>query len=321
MKDPAEFKPSRFAVVGAGPVGCIVAAFLARGGNEVTLCDVVPALLSPALDPGITLEGAENFQQKVTRTCLAIDDLAQYDPEVIFITVKANALPLIASAIEGFYREGMYVISWQNGIDTELELTKAIGKSPVMRAVVNYGCGLVAPGHVRLPFHHPPHYLQELDPKSKGATVAIAAALSGCGLTTESTDQIISMVWRKGVLNACMNPVCAVTGLTMNRAMNDPIVFQTVNALVKECIQVARANEINLGWDFYPNAIEYMRKAGDHKPSMLMDIEATRRTEVDFINGKFVEYGQRAGVETPFNRTMLSLVKGLESGIESKKTR
>jgi 2-dehydropantoate 2-reductase len=154
MKDPAEFKPSRFAVVGAGPVGCIVAAFLARGGYEVTLCDVVPALLSPALEPGITLEGAENFQQKVTRTCLAIDDLAQYDPEVIFITVKANALPLIASAIEGFYREGMYVISWQNGIDTELELTKAIGKSPVMRAVVNYGCGLVAPGHVRLPFHH-----------------------------------------------------------------------------------------------------------------------------------------------------------------------
>ena len=157
MKDPAEFKPSRFAVVGAGPVGCIVAAFLARGGYEVTLCDVVPALLSPALEPGITLEGAENFQQKVTRTCLAIDDLAQYDPEVIFITVKANALPLIASAIEGFYKEGMYVISWQNGIDTELELTKAIGKSPVMRAVVNYGCGLVAPGHVRLPFHHPPH--------------------------------------------------------------------------------------------------------------------------------------------------------------------
>jgi 2-dehydropantoate 2-reductase len=319
MTQPSEFKPTRFAVVGAGPVGCIVAAFLAKGGYEVTLCDVVPALLAPALDPGIRLEGAENLQQKVTRTCLAIDDLAAYDPEVIFITVKANALPLIASAIEGFYKEGMYVISWQNGIDTELELTKALGRSGVMRAVVNYGCGLVGPGHVRLPFHHPPHFIQELDPKSKPATVAIAQALSHCGLTTEDTREIISMVWRKGVLNACMNPVCAVTGLTMNRAMNDPIVFQIVDALVKECIQVARANEINLGWDFYPHAIEYMSKAGDHKPSMLMDIEAGRRTEVDFINGKFVEYGKRAGVSTPFNRTLRSLVKGLESSIESKK--
>jgi 2-dehydropantoate 2-reductase len=319
MPHPSEFKPTRFAVVGAGPVGCIVAAFLARGGYEVTLCDVVPALLAPALDPGIQLEGAETFRQKVARTCPAIDDLAAHAPEVIFITVKANALPLIASAIEGFYRPGMYVISWQNGIDTELELTKVLGRGGVMRAVVNYGCGLVAPGHVRLPFHHPPHFLQELDPQSKGATLGIARALSDCGLTTAATQDIISMVWRKGVLNACMNPVCAVTGLTMNRAMTDPIVFQIVDALVKECIQVARANEINLGWEFYPHAIEYMSKAGDHKPSMLMDIEAGRRTEVDYINGKFVEYGRRAGMETPFNKTLMSLVKGLESSIESRK--
>jgi len=319
MTQPSEFKPTRFAVVGAGPVGCIVAAFLARGGYEVTLCDVVPALLAPALDPGIQLEGAEAFRQKVTRTCPTIDDLAAYHPEVIFITVKANALPLIASAIESFYKEGMYVISWQNGIDTELELTRVLGRGGILRAVVNYGCGLVAPGHVRLPFHHPPHFLQELDPKSKAATVGIARTLSGCGLTTEATQDIISMVWRKGVLNACMNPVCAVTGLTMNRAMTDPIVFQIVNALVKECVQVARANEINLGWDFYPHAIEYMSKAGDHKPSMLMDIEAGRRTEVDYINGKFVEYGLRAGMETPFNKTLMSLVKGLESSIESRR--
>jgi 2-dehydropantoate 2-reductase len=52
---------------------------------------------------------------------------------------------------------------------------------------------------------------------------------------------------------------------------------------------------------------------------MLMDIEASRRTEIDFINGKFVEYGQRVGMDTPFNKTLLSLVKGLESSIESKR--
>jgi 2-dehydropantoate 2-reductase len=95
--------------------------------------------------------------------------------------------------------------------------------------------------------------------------------------------------------------------------MNDPIVFQIVDALVKECINVARANEINLGWDFYPYAMEYMGSAGDHKPSMLMDIEANRRTEIDFINGKFVEYGARTGIETPYNKTLRALVKGLES--------
>ena len=73
------------------------------------------------------------------------------------------------------------------------------------------------------------------------------------------------------------------------QAMTDPIVFPIVDALAKECVKVARANEIELGWNFYSHAIDYMSKAGAHKPSMLMDIEARRRTEVDFINGWKIE--------------------------------
>ncbi|MEE4605620.1 MAG: 2-dehydropantoate 2-reductase [Desulfobacteraceae bacterium] len=313
MNDNCDFDPQSFAVIGAGPVGCIVAAFLAKGGYKVTLCDVVPDLLKPALDPGIIIEGTEDLQQKISKTCTTIDELAEHDPDVIFITVKAHALPLIASAIEGFYHEGMYIVSWQNGIDTELELAKILGKLPVMRAVVNYGCALLGPAHVRMPFHHPPHYIQELDPASRREANVVAETLKDCGLPTDHTDQIVSMVWRKTVMNASMNPVCAATGLTMSRVMNDPIVYQIVDALVKECLTVCRANEISVGWDYYPHAMDYMRNAGDHKPSMLMDIEAGRRTEIDFMNGKFVEYGQQAGIETPYNRTMWALVKGLES--------
>ena len=313
MGEKPAFCPRSFAVIGAGPVGCIVAAFLGKGGYDVTLCDVIPALIEPAINPGILIEGAENLQQSVTRVCTQIDELADHLPDVIVVTVKANVLPLISSAIEGFYQEGMYIVSWQNGIDTELEIAKVLGRKPVMRAVVNYGCGLIKPGHVRMPFHHPPHYLQEMDPDSKPAAIAIAEALSTTGLLTRHTDSIISMVWRKGILNACMNPVCAVTGLTMAQAMGDPIVFQIVDALIKECVNVARANEINLGWDFYPGAIEYMRKAGDHKPSMLMDIENKRRTEIDYMNGKFIAYGAQAGIETPYNIMIRSLVKAIES--------
>lgn len=313
MQTNPNFSPHKFAVVGAGPVGCIVAAFLAKGGYDVTLCDVIPDLIAPATDPGIIIEGAENLQQKVARTCQSVDDLADIEPDVIFITVKANALPLIASAIEPFYKEGMYVISWQNGIDTELEIAKALDRKAVMRAVVNYGCGLLGPAHVTIPFHHPPHYLQELAPESADAAVTIAKILTQCGLGTDHTDQLNSMVWRKGILNACMNPVCAVTGMTMSQAMKDPIVFQLVDNLIKECVKIARANEISLGWNFYPYAIEYMSNAGNHKPSMLMDIENKRRTEVDFINGKFVDYGKQAGMETPYNNTIRILVKGLES--------
>ena len=226
MTEQTQFHPQSFAVIGAGPVGCIVAAFLARGGYPVTLCDVIPELIEPATKRGIIIEGAENFQQTINKSITSIDDLVDDPPDVMIITVKANALPLIASAIEGFHREGIYVVSWQNGIDTELELAKTLGKKSVMRAVVNYGCGLVGPAHVNMPFHHPPHFIQELDAVSAPAAMAIAEAFSRSGLTTEHTDQIVSMVWRKSIMNASMNPVCAVTGLTMAQAMNDPIVFE-----------------------------------------------------------------------------------------------
>ncbi len=313
MTDNPSFAPNTYAVIGAGPEGCILAAFLEQGGHQVVLCDVVAELLEPAKERGIIIEGAENMTQTVSHTCTSVDALPDFKPDVIFVTAKANALPLIASAIEGFHQEGLYVVSWQNGIDTELVLANSLGRASVMRAVVNYGCGLLGPAHVTLPFHHPPHYLQELDPDAQFVAEAIAEALTRSGLTTRHTDNIVAMVWRKGVLNACMNPVCAVTGLTMSQAMNDPIIFNIVDSLVKECVKVARANEIMLGWEYYPNAIEYMRNAGNHKPSMLMDIENGRRTEIDYINGKFVEYGRRAGIDTPYNITLQSLVKGLES--------
>ena len=105
MNNKSGFKPQSFAVVGAGPVGCILAAFLAKGGYDVILCDVIKELLAPAKDPGIIIEGAENLQQKISKTITNIDELAAHKPDVIVITVKAHALPLIASAIEGFLQD------------------------------------------------------------------------------------------------------------------------------------------------------------------------------------------------------------------------
>lgn len=317
MAEESGFAFRKFAVIGAGPVGSIVAGFLARGGFEVTLCDVIPELIQPALDPGIVVDGALQLRQPVSKVLTRVDELAKDPPEVVIITVKATALALIASALHGFWRDGMYAVSWQNGIDTEAVLAQALGRKSVMRAVVNFGCNLVKPGHVHMAFHHPPHFLQELDPTSSGAARAVAAALTEGGLPTERTDQIVSMVWRKTVMNACMNPVCAVTGMTMAQAIADPIVFGLIDSLVKEGVAVARANEISLGWDYYPYCMNYLRSAGHHKPSMLLDIEARRRTEVDFINGKIVEYGEQAGIETPYSRMVRGLVKGLEATISN----
>jgi 2-dehydropantoate 2-reductase len=312
MKEESSYKPKKFAVIGAGPVGGIVAAFLSRGGYDVTLCDVIPALIEPALDPGIIIEGTDSLQARVTRITTHVDELLDDPPDVIILTVKATALPLIASTLESFVGEGRYVVSWQNGIDTELVLAEHLGKTSVMRAVVNFGCVPLGPCHFRIAFHHRPHYLQELDPQSREAAIGICNVLTGCGLDTGHTDQITNMVWRKTLMNASMNPLCAVTGRTMVELILDPILFNLVDALIKEGVAVARGNEVALGYDFYPYCINYIKSAGNHKPSMLQDIEAGRRTEIDYINGKVVEYGLQAGIPTPYNSMIRGLVKALE---------
>ena len=202
MNEERSYKPGKFAVIGAGPVGAIVAAFLANGGYEVTLCDVVPALLEPALDPGIIIEGVDTLQAKVAKVTTSIDDIVNDPPDVVIVTVKATALSLIASALEGFVAEGRYVVSWQNGIDTERVLAQSLGAKSVMRGVVNYGCVPLSPAHVRIAFHHRPHFLQELDPHSRDAALAICDVFTKCGLDTRHTDQITNMVWRKSVMNS-----------------------------------------------------------------------------------------------------------------------
>jgi 2-dehydropantoate 2-reductase len=306
------FFPKRVAVVGAGPVGCVLAAHLANSGIEVTLCDVVKDLLAPAIDPGIKIEGAAEVTGQVARTITSIDDLAEDTPEVIFITVKATALGIISSAIEAFHKPGVCVISWQNGIDTELVLAEHIDPKWVFRAVVNFGVNLKAPGHVQMGFHHPPHFIQELDEESIDYTTGICELLTNAGLATKRSERLVDSVWQKAILNSALSPVCAATGKTMSQALLDPSLHEMVDELMKEGIAIARANEIQLGWNFYRYGMNYLMGAGDHKPSMLIDIENNRSTEVEFINGQIINYAGHAGLRAPYNRMIRAMVKALE---------
>jgi 2-dehydropantoate 2-reductase len=315
MADKSHFKPKTFAIIGAGPVGCIVAAFLAKGGYKTILCDIVPQILESALNNGITLTGKENITQKIFAVCSDISELEQYNPDVIIIAAKANASAKISESVNKIRKQNSYVISWQNGIDTELEIAKYIDKKAIIRAVVNYGCVPIGNAKVNVGFHHPPHFIQELDPQSESQAKIIAEAFTKAGLHTEHTQNITVKIWRKSALNISMNPVSALTGLTVSKAMGNPHARTIVDALLMECIKITKTFNIDIGDDFYDYAVNYMENAGDHKTSMLMDIEAKRKTEIEFMNQKVVEYGEKAGIKTPYNLTITSLIKGREAAI------
>ena len=120
--------------------------------------------------------------------------------------------------------------------------------------------------------------------------------------------------WRKVIFNAATNPIGALTQLTHGRVCERPDLRRLVSLLVDEGKAVAAAQGITLDSD-PEELIDYAARkdvAYDHKASMLQDVEARRPTEVDYLNGGIVRFGEEHGVPTPLNRAIWALVKGLE---------
>ena len=117
------------------------------------------------------------------------------------------------------------------------------------------------------------------------------------------------------IFNASTNPVGALTGLTHGRVCERPDLRRLVTGLVDEGKAVAAAQGIELDAD-PEDLIDHAAKpevAYDHKASMLQDVEARRPTEIDYLNGGIVRFGDEHGVPTSLNQAIWALVKGLEA--------
>ena len=311
------YQPKRFAVVGYGWVGAIVAVFFAVAATmspSVTWRSSLLAGLCRTRHPhrGDRRPPGESGQDDHPR---GRPDRGSTD--VLILAVKATALPLIASTLEGVRRRGAVrrQLAERNSSPSACSRT-TWGAEFVLRAVVIlWPRSRPGPAHVRIAFHHRPHYIQELDPRSMDVAVGISEAFIVCGLDTLYTNQLKALgLLAQGRPHACMNSAPRRDRKqTTAEIINDPILFHLVDVLIKEGVSVARANEYRLGSNFYPYCIDYIRNAGHHKPSMLQDIEAGRRTEVELHQPQDDRAPTaRPGVPTPYNTMIRGLVKALE---------
>ena len=302
----------RLAVVGAGPVGRVLSGMLLSGGHDLVVVEIDAAIRDELAATGIRVTGEHEFSVPVPRMSAGIEELDGLALDVVFVAVKAPATPLVAAAISDYVASRATVVSWQNGIDTERALAETLGDERVVRAVINHGAAMAEDGSVRVSFEHPPHLVREYHPEGRKRIAGLTELLTAAGLATERAVDLERAVWSKATLNAALNAICALTGQTMRDAWNDRFAGELARKVLRESISVARSNEIFLGSGFYQYALDYLARGGEHRPSMLLDREAGRRTEIDYINGKIVEYGAISGVPTPFNEALLALVKAAE---------
>lgn len=301
-------------VIGLGPVGAIVACRLKAAGERVVAIESGAERAEAVREGGIVLEGDEAGQADLDAVHGTPDAAASDGPfDTLFVCVKANDLPRLAPALRPLVGARTTVASLQNGLGLEDLLIPAVGADRFVRGVVNFAGQLDSPGRVRQTFFHPPNWVGAIDPAAKSSAQDVADLLTRAGLRTEVPGDILACVWRKVVYLAILAPVCALTRMNMRTALSHKELRRLSQGLLTECIAVGDRMGYDCGNGFFETSMRYVLEAGDHPPSMLVDVLRGRPTEVSYINGKVVEAADQMGLDVPLNRAICALVQSMEA--------
>ena len=300
----------RVCIVGCGAVGSLFAANLAQLGDvEVWAYDLAREHVDAINLDGLRLSGAGDVVGRVRAT----SDAAEL-PTCDFGIVATKAMHT-----ESAIRETAHVLAdgcvatVQNGLGNEEALAQHVDR--VIRGTTFPAGKLLGPGHVQWdvkgdttfgPFEPSPAPLAEIE--------RLAEACTRAGMPAQAVADARGPQWRKVIFNAATNPIGALTGLTHGRVCEDSGLRRLASGLVDEGKAVAAAQHIELDAD-PEELIDHAAKpevAYDHKASMLQDVEARKPTEIDYLNGGIVRFGDELGIPTPLNRSIWALVKGLE---------
>jgi len=303
----------KICIVGCGAIGSLFAAHLAKGGEaEVYAYDVARAHADAMREHGLLISGAADFTARLHATT-DIAELPRCDYGIV-ATKSTHTRQAIAAAARIFDKDSA-VCSVQNGLGNEEIIAEHVRW--VIRGTTFPAGHVIEPGHVCYDIKGDT-WIGPFEPSATpmDRVTELAGLLTRGGLNTLALKDARGAQWTKLIFNAGTNPVGALTGLHHAAAANFQPTGELFDALIDEGLAVARA----LGIELHGNPKQLVRKAanapGKHKASMLQDVLARRQTEVDFMNGAIVRWGEKTGVPTPLNRAVWQLVKGLEKSWE-----
>lgn len=301
----------KVAVVGGGAMGGVWAAHLAEAVNEVTVLDASPPVVDAINGKGLIVEHGGT-----TRT---IHVLALREPapaghmDVVFFFVKANHTASAAQTTRSMVGPATIVVSLQNGWGNADVLARIFSPEQIVVGVTYHSATVRAPGRVA----HTGTGETFLGPYVDGAPLdranRVAALMENGDLPATPTAAVKAEIWKKLILNAATLPTAALTRLSAGEVGQPGELLDLVDALASEAVRVAQALGYHIERQERIERIHtILQGAGKGKASMLQDVEAQRKTEIEVINGAVVRVAAEQGVDVPLNRAMVALVHGLE---------
>ena len=308
---------TRVAVIGGGAIGCVWAACLARVGAHVTVVDPALDIVNAAAGAGIVVETHDGIGAPV-RVVATSDPRTQPagdgEPvDVAFFFVKGYHTQAAAQLARPLVAAHTTVVTQQNGWGNADTLAQAYDRSQIVVGITYHSATVIAPARVRHTSVGPSYVGPYAEEAGMRRAEEVASLLRAAGLEATATAAVKTEIWKKLILNCATLAPSALTRLTAGAIGADRALLELLDGLTAEAVAVARAQGYDIDVAERQARIHAMMGAGGSgKASMLQDVEAGRRTEIETVTGAVVRAAVRAEIDVPLNRTMLALVRGLE---------
>ncbi|ANG65079.1 2-dehydropantoate 2-reductase [Marinobacterium aestuarii] len=302
----------KICVLGAGALGCSIGGVLTEAGQDVWLINRSRAHVDAMNASGLRMLDAGVERRVTVKAALDSSDVGIVD--LIIVLVKSYDTAAAIASAAPMIGEHTQVLSLQNGLGHEDILVAAVGAHRVLAGKTYVGGVMTGPGRITIGTRGKQTIIGELDGSVSERVSAIAAVFNRAGLETTVSPNILGTIWDKLLINVATGALAGITGLGYGDLYSVDEIADCATAAVAEAMAVARANSVELSLT-EPRQAWDMAGAGlpaGFKTSMLQSLEKGSKTEIDFINGAVVRWGERCGVATPVNSTLVACIKGIE---------
>jgi 2-dehydropantoate 2-reductase len=306
---------THFGVIGMGPVGTTLSAALSVAGHRVSFLCRDPDRCETLLEKPVRIVGAYKQKVQLKEGHTEMPPFVAGQPDVILICVKScSSRALLMGLGATRLPAEVVIVSCQNGLDVEEQIAEVFGSDRGIRMVLNMGCSISSPDTVTVAFRMP-HYLGCLAGCDPAVGEALVAAFNKGGFDTKYIEDYRSQAYKKAILNASLGSVSALTRMTMSDAMNEPELYRMMAQIVREGIEIGCALGLEIDDDYQEQAMAYLSKGGNHKPSILLDIERCRPTENEYHCGKMFRWSEALNIDAPVTQSTYYLLKNLERSL------
>ena len=293
----------KFAIMGAGAVGCYYGGMLARAGYPVVLIARPQHVAAVARD-GLRLQTL-TFDEQV-HVKASLEPSAVQGADVVLFSVKSSDTEAAGRLIQPFLRADALVMCLQNGVDNADRLRAVLPGQAVAAAVVYVATEMAGPGHVK----HNGRGDLVIEPSG---TAGAVQALRAAGVPTEVSNNVRGALWAKLMLNCAYNAVSAITQLPYGKTVAGEGITDVMRDVVAECLAVAQAEGVQVAGDVHAAVANLAASMPRQFSSTAQDLARGKRSEIDYLNGLVVRRGEALGIATPANRVLWALVKLLEA--------